>query len=889
MTAPFSATVAGGKVVQFSGTKTSCTPRPSAVTHVRVVDGGEGYTSVPTLKVSGGGGTVTSGSLSVAYKIDEITLESGGQGYLDSPSVSPAICHAAVRGSITSLEIVTKGEDYKAAPSVSFARGTGAEATATIDNKGRVATLTLTAGGKNYHPNPVVTLEGGEPKTQATAKGKISGSVVSLEVLESLTYAGTRTLDGKANEPSTTVTFLGDCDKKAQATASYIGTVSGITLTSLPDFTSPPSISITGGGGKGAAAVAEIAFQQSHTLRRPIQQCLGSVSGGGGYDITADGEGTPPFDPFGYFTGSESAGWSARVATDPEGRRFIDGFNAQAPLGNVSLLDQAWFFPGEALWAELETSWGVPGFATDSSYSWFPCSLGFFKRVAQTSQTLFVKRLYSRAQPSATWDLVLPDQSDATRAATFLATYTQYVDTKGDSVWYLEELNLADGGENLYVPLNDSVIQVQMRNSRHKVYLTAAFVRTAPEAKPVELNGFSDQPVINVEFRQLGNGNYEIESVEIESGGLTQLEDETSIDFSVELLIGHAPDSRPRLRGLIREGSLHSVSIPSRGVVIPGASISSNVPLTPDPFLVATERFVTGETRKVVEREHTAPSLSAQADMAFDTDGGEFSVSVEQETDANGETYWKVSEITCTRQPQGTFQYTSTLVNGVLLIGYAVIIEPDSPAIAAVPAMAFVTFELTQPNPADFRVLNPDEANPSFIFDSFGVQEFLDSRGFKKWRLTGGSITEAGQELFGCEVGDNFFVTTNLGSAISSCTSAVLEVTAVDEDGKITAWEIAEGGEYYVSGATVDDVKILDGGKYFVRTVVQTDADLPDEVACIGPINESAGWEPNHISRFDYTVFYPAVGESISGGSLLTAGGTRTRRCQGPTVALSLE
>lgn len=165
---------------------------PQHVKTIAVDTGGTGYTSVPTVTITG---TVT-----------EITLTEKGIGYTVAPLVvisapdelngvqATASLVLDIDGSITSVTITEPGSGYTKAPFVQFIKnsptdpnpitearatavstgvgGTGAQAVANISG-GAVAGITVTQQGKGYQTAPTVIISGGGG-SNATATATIS-------------------------------------------------------------------------------------------------------------------------------------------------------------------------------------------------------------------------------------------------------------------------------------------------------------------------------------------------------------------------------------------------------------------------------------------------------------------------------------------------------------------------------------------------------------------------------------------------------------------------------------------------------------------------------------------------------------------------------------------
>jgi hypothetical protein len=145
-------TVTVGAPDEVGGTQAVITATLSggAITAVSVSSGGSGYTSAPTLSVSGSGGgtgatftvTVTDGAVTA------VAVATGGSGYKGTITATfsggggtGAAASATVASStISALTVVTPGTGYSTAPSITIAAPAGGGTTA-------VATATVTTAG----------------------------------------------------------------------------------------------------------------------------------------------------------------------------------------------------------------------------------------------------------------------------------------------------------------------------------------------------------------------------------------------------------------------------------------------------------------------------------------------------------------------------------------------------------------------------------------------------------------------------------------------------------------------------------------------------------------------------------------------------------------------
>jgi hypothetical protein len=144
-------------------------PGPTQVASVRVIDGGVGYSSPPTIKftaVSGGDGaeavcTVLNGV------IQEVIIVSTGAGYGASPTVT------VETDKVSSIEVLTYGKGYTSVPTVTITGGGAsvqATATAVLNNTG-VLRIDLDTAGVGYTSVPTVTITDPLAKFVAIANG----------------------------------------------------------------------------------------------------------------------------------------------------------------------------------------------------------------------------------------------------------------------------------------------------------------------------------------------------------------------------------------------------------------------------------------------------------------------------------------------------------------------------------------------------------------------------------------------------------------------------------------------------------------------------------------------------------------------------------------------
>ncbi len=141
-----------------------------SIQSVKVTKGGAGYTSAPTAKFEGGGGSGAEAKVITESLITKIDFTKGGTGYTSAPTIkfeggggSGAEAKATIDTIVTKVDIPSgkNGTGYTSAPTVKFegGGGSGAEAKATIDTV--VSKIDITKNGTGYTSTPTIKFEGG--------------------------------------------------------------------------------------------------------------------------------------------------------------------------------------------------------------------------------------------------------------------------------------------------------------------------------------------------------------------------------------------------------------------------------------------------------------------------------------------------------------------------------------------------------------------------------------------------------------------------------------------------------------------------------------------------------------------------------------------------------
>jgi hypothetical protein len=310
------------------------------VASFNVTNGGSGYTSTPTIAVTGGVGTTSNptGTVTRGFPVTGLTVTNGGSGYPSPPTVS-----------------------------FSGGGGTGAAATANVTTSSTitysVASIIITAGGAGYTAAPTVTLTGGSG-TGAAATAAITSNTITTYPVASINVTSGGSGYNLLAPPTVTLTGGGGSGATATATVTSMNTgtffVDHIDVdTNGSGYTSNPTVTLTGGGGSGAAATAIVSggtkygkvwlltslAQTSNGARSMVQAevaspVLGFATGGA---LTLNGP-NPIIDAMPNSVNFEIHGNDDNSCADPiteEDHPAIDGFddpNANPPTNSVETI-----------------------------------------------------------------------------------------------------------------------------------------------------------------------------------------------------------------------------------------------------------------------------------------------------------------------------------------------------------------------------------------------------------------------------------------------------------------------------------------------------------------------------------------------------------------------
>ena len=170
------------------------------VTSVTVTQGGFGYTSVPDVTFSGGGGEGAKGTaVVVGGVVTDVTIDDPGSGYTSAPTVTfgisqgtPTMFTADFASVIASFPVIgvtmtNLGSGYAASgipPTVSFTGGggTAAAGTAILDSEtgDTVESVEITDGGQDYTSEPTVVFDNTGTSGTGAAGTAVVGPAITI-------------------------------------------------------------------------------------------------------------------------------------------------------------------------------------------------------------------------------------------------------------------------------------------------------------------------------------------------------------------------------------------------------------------------------------------------------------------------------------------------------------------------------------------------------------------------------------------------------------------------------------------------------------------------------------------------------------------------------------
>lgn len=219
-----------------------------AVTSVGSITGGSGFSAVPVIGFTGGGGTAATATATMSTLTDvlSITITNPGSGYTGTPSIAfasgpgkgAAATATASSATTVTVNITSGGTGYTSAPTVSASGGSGTPSAlvAILSSDGVVESITGTYSG--YTVGDTITYTFAQPGSGATATATRSGAVDSVTI----TDGGSQYW----NVPTVAFTATSGGSGAAGTATIAHGVVTGVTLTNPgSSYGAAPTVSFT--------------------------------------------------------------------------------------------------------------------------------------------------------------------------------------------------------------------------------------------------------------------------------------------------------------------------------------------------------------------------------------------------------------------------------------------------------------------------------------------------------------------------------------------------------------------------------------------------------------------------------------------------------------------
>lgn len=299
-------------VITFNGTPISGTSYTLScpLTGITINNAGAGFTSTPTIQITGGEGSGATAVAEVQYKVQSITVTNPGSGYLTAPQViitgdgmettkatafanlgngvlnrivltNPgqgytAAPNVALSGGgasakqarvkaiitddkVTGFDIEDAGMDYTSAPFISISTKTTGAAAWAVAKTGSIAAVNITNQGAGYTAVPVVEFvpaDGFGSGAAATAVVGEGGKVVRIDI----TNGGTGYTSAPAIKlviPQRALVAKGSVRVNDQGSITSVNIDdAGEGYTSVPEVTILPAVEGVGSGAKAKAVIS---------------------------------------------------------------------------------------------------------------------------------------------------------------------------------------------------------------------------------------------------------------------------------------------------------------------------------------------------------------------------------------------------------------------------------------------------------------------------------------------------------------------------------------------------------------------------------------------------------------------------------------------------------
>ncbi|MFI5405213.1 MAG: hypothetical protein ACHQ1D_01735, partial [Nitrososphaerales archaeon] len=278
-------------VVPYQATATSVISTGGKISDINLVLPGAGYNTPPLVDIQHHTRATAKVNSVSAGAVGTVSVTSGGTGYVTAPTVNiigdgfgATATTTVANGVVTAVNITAAGSAYTNA-TIEIAPPTGITAAATAELSGSsVSRIIVTEPGTGYPTAPVVTIEAPEGNgtvfeiiitdpgssyltvpdvTIANASGSGGTGATAVATLTDGKVSSITITAGGINYTKVNVVIdppLTSIKATATATLGAGGSIASLALTNGGRiYTTPPTVTITGGAGTGATAIAIVA------------------------------------------------------------------------------------------------------------------------------------------------------------------------------------------------------------------------------------------------------------------------------------------------------------------------------------------------------------------------------------------------------------------------------------------------------------------------------------------------------------------------------------------------------------------------------------------------------------------------------------------------------
>ncbi len=246
--------------------KEIASPLPLPLTSIAVTAGGSGYTSAPSVVITGCSVTPTAVATVTGGVVTGVTITNGGAN-CTAPSIAfsgggggsgatATTTTGQTTGGLLAIAVTADGSGYTSAPAVAIAGCTVAPTALATISGGVVTGVTITNAGSGCSATPTISFSGGGGGSGAAATSAGGERVVYVNVTAGGSYTTLPTVSFSGGNCTGAIATVSTNPPFGSAAGPY--SVTGVTITNGGSgCTGVPSVVFAGTGG-GAAATASI-------------------------------------------------------------------------------------------------------------------------------------------------------------------------------------------------------------------------------------------------------------------------------------------------------------------------------------------------------------------------------------------------------------------------------------------------------------------------------------------------------------------------------------------------------------------------------------------------------------------------------------------------------